>query len=456
MTIPTSALEGPLVPSKRPLPNLLVQGFQLGLRNWPCLVWVYVVNLLFGLLSAVPFTTGLSSYLDHSIAAQRIAGTLDIGQLGELLIHLRNTSFFPMVMRATVWLHVLQILVLFVFFAGSVFVFVSAEPPRLSVILRGGIAYFWRFVRAAIVAACVGAALLGILFGLRAWLLDRLGAVYVEQQLFLYSAISAAVVLLVGLIVRLWWDLIEVYIVRNAMDSERRVREALLPSLRLLFRYFFRLFGSFLLAGFAGVCALAFCLYLWKSLPAHQVWIAALLAQLGLFLLLAGRFWQRGLEASLVMSADPPRIAQEEMAAEEMMALTGDDMTPLPAGDYVTGMSEPTLRDLVQKLRSEPWANPDVEPAPLSRAIPISEIVPSPAKPEPKPEPKPDPVTEPYTSLLDRHEQKFPLGGLSSDKEFSPRDPGIIDFGPLEPLEKPRIIEDSEEVPPPPDKKPLP
>ena len=80
-------------------------------------------------------------------------------------------------------------------------------------------------------------------------LLARAGAVYVERKMFLYSAISGAVVLLAALLVRLWWDLVEVYIVRNAMDGERRVRQALLPALRLLWRYFFRTVGSFLLAG---------------------------------------------------------------------------------------------------------------------------------------------------------------------------------------------------------------
>ena len=46
---------GPPVRSKRPLPNLLAQGFQLVLRNWPCVLWVYAVNLFFALLAAVPF-----------------------------------------------------------------------------------------------------------------------------------------------------------------------------------------------------------------------------------------------------------------------------------------------------------------------------------------------------------------------------------------------------------------
>ncbi len=74
----------------RPLPNLLVQGFQLPCAIGLCVVWAYAVNLVFGLLAGVPFATGLASYLDHSLAAQRIAGTIDISYLGELMTHLRE------------------------------------------------------------------------------------------------------------------------------------------------------------------------------------------------------------------------------------------------------------------------------------------------------------------------------------------------------------------------------
>src|SRR5258705_7581589 len=93
---------------KRPLPNLLVQGFQLVLRNWPCVVWVYGVNLFFALLAAVPFAVGLGSYLDHSLAARKIAGTIDIASITELALHVRDTSFFPMVMHTASWVGLLQ------------------------------------------------------------------------------------------------------------------------------------------------------------------------------------------------------------------------------------------------------------------------------------------------------------------------------------------------------------
>jgi hypothetical protein len=410
---------------KRPLPNLLVQGFQIALRNWPFVVWAYAVNLVFGLLAGIPFANGLAAYLDHSLAAEKIAGTIDITYLGELAMHLRETSLFPIAVHTAGWLNLLQVIVLFVLFAGTIFVYVSAEPPQLSVLLRGGVAYFWRFVRAAIMVGCVAAFILGILLTARAALLVKVSAVYVERSLFYYSAISGIVVLIVALLLRLWFDLVEVYIVRNAMDGERRVRQSLMPALRLLFRYFFRTVGSFLLAGMLGVSVLVLCLYIWKDfVPAHQVWIAFFLAQLGLFSLLASRFWQRGLEATLVLAADPPMVAAEEIAAmdeEEMPVTTG-----VGAG---AGLSEPTLRELVMKLGAEPWGAPEAPPKTPPPTAPSIEVPPAADQPA---------ASEPQSSLLDRHEKKFPLGGPILD-------PGI---DAVDPVEEPTTAPDDPERPP--------
>jgi hypothetical protein len=405
----------------RPLPNLLIQGFQLALRNWPVVVWAYAVNLVFGLLAGIPFATGLAPYLDHSLAAQKIAGTIDVTYVGELLLHLRESSFRVTAINTAAWLNLLQLLVLFVLFAGTTFVYVSAEPPRLSVLLRGGVAYFWRFFRAALLAGCIAAVLLGVLLAARALLLDRLSNVYLERRLFVYSAISAAVVLLVALLVRLWWDLVDVYIVRNAMDGERRVLQAPLPALRLLWKYFFRTAGSFLLSGMLGFGALALCLFLWKQfVPAHQVWLACLLAQLGLFLLLASRFWQRGIEATLVMSADPPIVAVEEIAA----MVEEEDMRIATRVDALAGLSEPTLRELVQKLSTEPWASPEAGPVvPLRPALTST-----PAADSPK-------ADDPQVSILDRHITKFPLGGVSPESEAEKS------------VEKPNVPDDPERPP---------
>jgi hypothetical protein len=176
--------------------------------------------------------------------------------------------------------------------------------------------------------------------------------------MFLYSAISGAVVLLVALLMRLWWDLVEVYIVRNAMDGERRVAHALLPALRLLGRYFFRTVGSFFLVGLLGVSALAFCLYLWKEfVPAHQVWIACSLA--GLFLL-------QPVLAALFVSCCASRFWQRCPAAR---MVRGGPWSCLPAirrSDAVTGRGRALRRNLA---RRSPAEEEEIKPA-RSKEIP--------------------------------------------------------------------------------------
>jgi hypothetical protein len=469
---------------KRPLPNLLVEGFRLVVRNWPFVLWAYGINLVFGLLAAIPFANGLTPFLDHSLAAQRVAGTIDISYLFELMRHLRETSFFTTATHTAGWLTGLQFVFLFLLFAGTIFVYVSAEPPQLSVLMRGGVAYFWRFVRAGLMAGGISVVILGILLGAQSALVSHLGEVYVGRTMFSYSAFTGAVVLFIGVLLRLWFDLVEVYVVHNVMDGESRVRFALLPAYRLLLRYFFRTVGCFLLAGIAGVASLGLCVFVWKTLvPAHQVWLGCLLSQIGLFGLLASRFWQRGIGVALVMSADPPMLA-----ASDEGAVVGEEEEEVPSLAGVAGLgglSEPTLRDLVAKLRTEPWATPDKSPkpgppepvvippgvplppkmvlgpegeapktapaptiippgAPLSSGVipkvepvgtpaPTPAPAPGPAKPDTLPGAPPGsllgatPRSVPGSgpgSIYDRHASKFPLGGPGAPKDpNSPKDP---------------------------------
>jgi hypothetical protein len=452
LNIPTPGTTTPLqetsVRSRRRLSRLLADGFHLVLHNWPCVLWVYAVTLVFGLLTAVPVTYGLSPYIDHSLEAEKIAGTLNVPALAELGIHLGEDGFFSMVLRSARWVQSFELLLLFVLFAGAVVVFVSSEPARLSVLLREGVRYFWRFVRATVIAGVVALVLVGILAALRGFLLDRVSDLAAERQMFWFAAISGLVVAAVGMLVRLWWDLVEIYIARNAMEGRLRVRQTLRPALELLRRHFWSLAGGFLLPGLAALAAFLLCLYLWKLLPAHQVWGAMLLGQLGLFFLLAGRFWQRGVETVMVASFDSARVTREDLLVEttvfekviprETLQMAPREIpvvapasTPLPeesnpapepkAGKPATGESatrdlalpdsalrEPTLRDLVMRLKDQPWAS--------AEAVPDMPAEPAPPAPE---APRADPVTEPYTALLERHLAKTPLGTKPEEEEVA-------------------------------------
>ena len=148
------------------------------------------------------------------------------------------------------------------------------------------------------------------------------------------------------------------------------------------------------------------------------------------------------------MALDPPFVVSEELMPDEplttdMIAVI-EGLAPAPDVGVPAALAEPTLRDLVAKLQTEPWANPDGLSAPPPRSFPNpgAASVPLPVKPEE--------VNDPSVSLLDRHETKFPLGGVSPDE---------IEAGPATSSESEKVV--PEELPQPEklphsEKKPLP
>ncbi len=382
--------------------NLFIDGWQISLRNWHCIFWIYVLNLTFGLLSGTPLLAGLAPYLDHSLASRQIAGNLDAAYLGELGLHLSRDHVLAAAGHGAIGLTAVELLAMILLAGGTIRIYLAGEPPKLPVLLARGSEYFWRMVRVSLLSAAISGVVLAGLLWARAALLERAHAVYVERTMFLYAAASAAFVLLVALLLRLWFDLVEVYTIRNGAVGNRRIRQAVLPALRLLLHNFWRTSATFLSIGLLGAGALAACFFLWKELvPPDQVWLAALVAQLGLLLFLAARYWQRAMQVSLVLAAELPLVSSAGQEPARSAAAAA-----LPRADS----SEPTLRDLVLKLQKEPLANPE------KIAPPNSALFPETLWPGSKPgEPRP-----PQDALLQEHETKAPLPGDAPPEDTAP------------------------------------
>jgi hypothetical protein len=105
-------------------------------------------------------------------------------------------------------------------------------------------------------------------------------------------------------------------------------------------------------------------------------------------------------------------------------------------------LSEPTLRDLVLKLRTEPLAKTEIPSGQIFGPGPVIELPPKPTEVTKAAE-----GSDPTVSLLDRHETKFPLGGATPVQEPAPAE--------VEPPEKPKAPENLEKTPHS-EKKPLP
>ena len=282
----------------------LSTGLRLLLANRRLLLWTYLASVLLGLRAALPFHARISPILDHSLAAQDLAGRFDVSSYALLTMHLgkQGTSLYTQAFAAVAVYCVFAVLLA----AGTYFVFGSGESPRLAIVLRAGVDYFWRFFRLLLFAGIIGGTIVGGLAALRTVVLKHADEVYVEQTYFVLALTSFIAVALVAFFFRLWFDLAEATIIQLGLDGDRRVRRSLFPSLRILKRRFASTYLSYLLIGVLGWAGLLLCVWLWVVVvPARAVPLAWIVGQLGVLSILTARIWQRGLATAVVAFADP-------------------------------------------------------------------------------------------------------------------------------------------------------
>src|SRR5712675_1853806 len=70
--------------------NIFLHGLSLTLRRLPALLWAYVFNLALAFLFSLSLNLQLSKLLNHSLAAQRLSSGFDLGTIGETYLHLHE------------------------------------------------------------------------------------------------------------------------------------------------------------------------------------------------------------------------------------------------------------------------------------------------------------------------------------------------------------------------------
>jgi hypothetical protein len=345
--------------TEKPAGSFFFNGLRLSMRNWPCLAWAYLVNLGFALLVGISLSRGFANALQYSVASHGILGNFNISSLGALLLHARRMRGIEPQELGLFGLSLVEFALLLFLVAGTVYVYLTGERAKTSILLVRGGQYFWRFVGISLMGSLVVVPLFVGLLALRSILLRR-ALEAAPNRGAIFAIVSAIIVLTAASPLRLWLDLAEIYVVRNGMLENRRVLASLGAALRFLARNWLPMLSGFLLVGLLGVGLLTGCLYLWRDLVrGDHIWIACLVSQLVLFLLLAMRFWQRGMEVALVLSAEPaitpaPVLIESPAPAEDpVLTESRQDTPPTPA--------EPTIQELVQKLRNEPWGRPDAK-----------------------------------------------------------------------------------------------
>jgi len=295
---------------------LLTNGLSLTLRHWPAFVWTYVFNLALALFFALPLHQQINAITAHSLASERLTGAFDLGTMGGLIMKLSKgpgpatlSSYFSIPFYLALY---------FLIVPGTLVSYQTGSSARLFALLQSGFVHFWRFVRITLISLVVS---VPILAGLKA--LDNLWSDHVDRNIvgrpaFLLSLAGLVVIGLVAALVRVYFDLVQVYTVQLGQlyfpaelglkgRPERQIRRAFKPAWRAFRHNFFRVYGTFVFLTLVGLFAVGITARAAvHSLAQPQAWPIFLLAQRGLFLMLLTRFWQRGAET--VLALDNPIV----------------------------------------------------------------------------------------------------------------------------------------------------
>ena len=347
--------------------SILLHGLRLVLAQSGSLLWAYAFNLGIALLFSLRLHAQLASILDRSLAAERLSSAFDLGTVASasyrLSEHAPNTG-------STSYLGLpVYLLIYFVLVPGTLFSYQAQAPSRLAILLSSGLAFFWRFVRITLLTLLVSVLILKPLMMLQDKWAAHVDDTMTGVQAQLYQLPGVLVIALLACLLRLYFDLVEVYTVqlgdqyRPNGKSDRRVRRTLIPALRTLFGNFWRAYVSFVVLTLLGLAAvLATSAMAVRMLAEPRVWPMFLLAQAGLFLMLLTRFWQRGAETILAVD------------------------NPLPPPELSPGMRDLLIQQTMrQPIRPIAYRRAtDIQPDPTADPLPDPEPA-APSLPQPDP-----------------------------------------------------------------------
>ncbi|MDE1176194.1 MAG: hypothetical protein PW789_06245 [Edaphobacter sp.] len=374
--------------------SILIYGLGLTLRRAGALLWAYAFSLLLAIVFCYPLKFALSSLLDQSLAAQRLVSGFDLATTANAALSVSEGASGHATLLASHGSIPAYLLLSLVLVPGTLYCYLTRSRAHLSILLRQGVNYFWRFVRVALLAVAAFLVIVGPLAILQGHWASFVSEHFVGSSAVVLRLSGAAIVLLVASVVRLYFDLVEAYTVQLGAErrpdgrSDRRVRRTLLPAFHLLRRYFARAWSVFLLLaviGWAGAFLLSRIAFHMLAKP--QAWPMFLVAQAGILLMMFTRFWQRGAEASLVHQHPLPFL--REAARIPFAAKSSPPSQPLV---------EERPRHIGMIYNADPLA--PIYPAPLSADDSLAGS-PLTAPPDKIVQPDPIPNPEPAAPSLD-------------------------------------------------------
>ncbi len=317
-------------------PGILAEGCRRLWRRQRVLWWAYFVSLVLAWFASRGAGTMFGAVLDRSLAAQKLFHGFDLAVMAELA-NQRSVSF-GVPMQGS-FLATAVFFVFMVFLTGGILAdFGSEKKLTTADFFQACGAFFWRLVRLLIFLGIVLAPVVFLYGGLSA-VAARLSRDSADELtgFRLLVAIWAVVGLLL-MVIRLWFDMAQVHFVA---EGERAVRRSVWRSLKLTLKnlpVLFSLYFGISLLAWAGWFVLAW-LWLRTGTP-EGVAYTFLLGQLAVLLSLGTRLWQRACEVVWyernrpVPVAVPPAVPEEPLSTPPIPASLPEPDAPEKTGGF--------------------------------------------------------------------------------------------------------------------------
>jgi hypothetical protein len=267
--------------------GIVAAGFSLLWRRQGILWWVFVVNVLCGAFGTISAVVTLSRVLHHTLAGEKLSRGFSIGMMVELL-RLPNVKL--MSASTSSYLFAFVFFVFMLFASGGIL-----ETYRLDRRLTTGEffaasgAFFWRFLRLMLLSI-IPFVIVGMIYQGLDKFSDKIGDKVVADQVGAYLSIAAVVVmLLLGLLVRLWFDIAQV---RAVAQNETRMWRNTWRAFRITWRELGHLYRAYFCISFFAWATLAIGLLIWVKLPPTATPVTFILLELILFAHMMTRLWQ--------------------------------------------------------------------------------------------------------------------------------------------------------------------
>ncbi|HEV2176061.1 MAG TPA: hypothetical protein VGW33_02510 [Terriglobia bacterium] len=271
--------------------GVVSEGAGLVWRRQGVLWWIFVVNLILGLLGTMGVSSKLGAVLNHSLEAQRLVKGMDMAALGSLAMQPSQpfNSGAGAVIGAVVFF-------IFMLFVEGGFLEVYRQDRKLAKgeFFEAAGRFFWRFVRLLLYSLIVFVPLLMIVSPVFK-AAGKLGPDSGKPVAgFVITLVAALATLFLMMAVRLWFDVAQVHAVA---EDERAMRRSLRRAFKLTFGNFGSLYWMYLRISLVAWIALAAAFWVWvKLVPPPSVGMSFVLGELVCLLWLGTRLWQRAAE----------------------------------------------------------------------------------------------------------------------------------------------------------------